>query len=203
MFSRRSGPDTSMNELPSASGSDYIAFRRAVIDGCGATSFRSTARAPVRRLSRRPERRRTLRCRQSSVRNAADFNTAIELLKKVVADDPKHKTAWMDLGRDYMVLRQTDDAITAFKKQAELNPYDEYAYSAMGWAYTTERKYDEAAEAFNKAIEINPLSLYAHAALGAMYQESHQYEKAVPELEKAASLKSDDSVCRSVWATPI
>jgi tetratricopeptide (TPR) repeat protein len=110
-----------------------------------------------------------------------------------VAADPKHKTAWMDLGRGYMVLRQTDKAVEAFKKQAELNPYDEYAFSAIGWAYTTERKYDQAAEAFNKAIEINPLSQYAHAALGSMYQESHQYDKAVPELEKAVSLKPDDA----------
>jgi tetratricopeptide (TPR) repeat protein len=99
----------------------------------------------------------------------------------------------MDLGRDYMVLRQTDDAVNAFKKQAELNPYDEFAYGALGWAYTTERKYDDAAAAFNKAIEINPLSDYAHGALGAMYQESHQYDKAAAELEKAASLKGDDA----------
>ncbi|PYV81556.1 MAG: hypothetical protein DMG93_15015, partial [Acidobacteria bacterium] len=71
-----------------------------------------------------------------------NFQTSIELMKKVVADEPKHKTAWMDLGRAYMVLRQTDNAIDAFKKQAELDPYDEYAYDSLGWAYTTQRKYD-------------------------------------------------------------
>jgi tetratricopeptide (TPR) repeat protein len=114
-------------------------------------------------------------------------------LKRVVAADPKHKTAWMDLGRSYMLVRQTDDAIAAFKKQADLNPYDEYAYGALGWAYTTARKYDDAAAAFNKSIEIDPLSQYAHAALGGMYAEAHQYDKAAPELEKAVSLKSDDA----------
>jgi tetratricopeptide (TPR) repeat protein len=122
-----------------------------------------------------------------------NFQTAIELLKKVVADEPKHKSAWMDMGRAYMVLRQTDRAIDAFKKQAELDPYDEFAYDSLGWAYTTQRKYDDAATAFNKGIEINPLSQYAHGALGAMYQESHQYDKAVPELEKAVSLKQNDA----------
>jgi tetratricopeptide (TPR) repeat protein len=99
----------------------------------------------------------------------------------------------MDMGRAYMVLRQTDSAIDAFKKQAELDPYDEFAYDSLGWAYTTQRKYDDAATAFNKGIEINPLSQYAHGALGAMYQESHQYDKAVPELEKAVSLKQNDA----------
>ncbi len=155
---------TSMNELPAARASDYIAFRRAILADA-----------------------------EQKLQIDGNYNTAIELLQKVVAADPKHKTAWMDLGRGYMLLRQTDKAVDAFKKQAEQNPYDEYAFSAIGWAYTTDRKYDLAAEAFNKAIEINPLSLYAHAALGGMYQESHQYGKAVPELEKAVSLKSDDA----------
>ena len=40
----------------------------------------------------------------------------------------------MDLGRTYMVLRQTDKAIDAFKQQANLNPYDAYAFGALGWA---------------------------------------------------------------------
>jgi Flp pilus assembly protein TadD len=37
-----------------------------------------------------------------------NYKVSIELLQKVVAADPKHKTAWMDLGRNYMVLRQTE-----------------------------------------------------------------------------------------------
>jgi tetratricopeptide (TPR) repeat protein len=118
----------------------------------------------------------------------------VDLLKQVVAADPKHKTAWINLGRAYMGLRQTDQAIDAFKKQTDANPYDEYGYNSLGWAYTAERKYDDAAAAYQKALEINPLSDYAHAALGGMYAETHQYDKAAPELEKAASLKPDNAL---------
>ncbi len=183
---------TSMNELPAARNSDYTAFRRAVMTDAGQHLSIDSSAAPAPALSADLKGDDLYEAAKSAAQRG-DFKTSVELLKKVVADDPKHKTAWMDLGRDYMVLRQTDDAIGAFKKQAELNPYDEYAFGALGWAYTTERRYDDAATAFNKAIEINPLSDYAHSALGSMYQESHQYDKAVPELEKAASLKSDDS----------
>jgi tetratricopeptide (TPR) repeat protein len=183
---------TSMNELPAERNSDYTAFRRAVLADAGQHLSIDSSAAPAPALSTDLKGDELYEAAKSAAQRG-DFKTSIELLKKVVADDPKHKTAWMDLGRDYMVLRQSDDAINAFKKQAELNPYDEYAYGALGWAYTTERKYDEAAAAFNKAIEINPLSDYAHSALGSMYQESHQYDKAVPELEKAVALKSDDS----------
>jgi tetratricopeptide (TPR) repeat protein len=184
--------NTTMNELPSARATDYIAFRRAVMaDSEQHLSIDSSA-AGTPTLSADLKGDELYDAAKAAFERG-NFQQSVELLQKVVAADPKHKTAWMDLGRADMVLRKTDDAIVAFKKQAELNPYDEYAYSALGWAYTTQRKYDDAATAFNKAIEINPLSQYAHAALGGMYQESHQYEKAAPELEKAVSLKSDDA----------
>ncbi len=183
---------TSINEVPAARNSDYIAFRRAVLADAGQHLSIDSSAAPTPTLSADLKGDELYDAAKAAAERG-DFKTSIELLQKLVAADPKHKTAWMDLGRDYMVLRQTDEAVNAFKKQAELNPYDEFAYGALGWAYTTERKYDEAATAFNKAIEINPLSDYAHGALGAMYQESHQYDKAAAELEKAASLKADDA----------
>jgi tetratricopeptide (TPR) repeat protein len=183
---------TSINELPATRASDYIAFRRAVLADAGQhLSIDSTA-AGAPTLSKDLKGDELYDAAKAAFQRG-NFTTAIELLQKVVADDPKHKSAWMDLGRTYMVVRETDKAIDAFKHQADLNPYDEFAFSSLGWAYTMQRKYEDAAAAFNKAIEINPLSLYAHAALGGMYQESHQYAKAVPELEKAVSLKSDDA----------
>lgn len=183
---------TSIDELPSARANDYLAFRRAVMtDATQHLSIDSTAAgSPVLSADLKGD---DLYDAARAEYDRGNYTTAIDLFKRVVAADPQHKTAWMDLGRTYMLVRKTDDAIAAFRKQAELNPYDEYAYGALGWAYTTARKYDDAATAFNKAIEIDPLSEYAHAALGGMYAEAHEYDKAVPELEKAVSLKSDDA----------
>ena len=183
---------TSVDELPSARASDYLAFRRAVLSDAEQhlSIDSSAAGSPVLSSDLKGDE---LYDAAKAALQRGSYQTAIELLQKVVGADPKHKTAWMDLGRAYMVLRQTDLAIAAFERQSELDPYDEFAFDFLGWAYTTERKYDQAATEFNKAIEINPLSTYAHGALGSMYQESHQYEKAAPELEKAVSLKPDDA----------
>jgi len=183
---------TTVNELPAERSSDYSAFRRAVIadaeqhlsiDGsaAGTPTFSSDLKGD------------DLYDAAKAAFDRGNCSVALDLFKRVVDADPKHKTAWMDLGRSYMVVRRTDDAIAAFKKQTELNPYDAYAFSALGWAYSTQRKYDDGASAFNKAIEIDPLNQYAHGALGSMYQEAHQYDKAVAELEKAVSLKQDDA----------
>ncbi|HEX6805073.1 MAG TPA: DUF3857 domain-containing protein [Terriglobales bacterium] len=183
---------TSVNELPSSRASDYLAFRRAVLSDAEQhlSIDSSAAGSPVLSNDLKGDE---LYDAAKSAFQRGNYQTAIDLLQKVVGADPKHKTAWMDLGRAYMVLRQTDLAIAAFQRQAELDPYDEFAFDSLGWAYTTQRKYDQAATQFNKAIEINPLSTYAHGALGSMYQESHQYDKAAPELEKAVSLKPDDA----------
>ena len=183
---------TSINELPSARSSDYLAFRHAVLtDATQHLSIDSSA-AGSPTLSSDLKGDDLYDAAKASF-DRGNYKAAIDLFKRVLDADPKHKTAWMDLGRAYMLVRQTADAIVAFKKQAELNPYDEYAYGALGWAYTTSRQYDDAAAAFNKALEIDPLSEYAHAALGGMYAEAHQYDKATPELEKAVSLKPDDA----------
>ena len=118
-----------------------------------------------------------------------DLQVAIDLLKRVVEADPATATAWVNMGRAYMGLRQTEQAMQMYKRT---NPYDETAQQ-LGGAHATARQYDAAATAYGKAIEINPLSDYAHAALGSMYSEEHQYDKAAPELEKAVSLKPDNA----------
>src|SRR3954454_23531002 len=112
---------TNVNELPPARSSDYLAFRRAVLsDATQHLSIDSSA-AGSPTLSADLKGDELYDAAKASFERG-NFQTSIDLLKKVVADDPKHKTAWMDLGRAYMVLRQTDIAINAFKKQAELDP---------------------------------------------------------------------------------
>lgn len=191
MFSAERKLVTSDRELPQSRASDYLAFRRAVAaDTVQRLSIDSTAAGT-------PTAPADLKGTDlDDAANAAlargNLEMAVELLKRAVEADPKHKTAWINLGRAYMGLRQTDNAIRAFKKHTENNPYDEQGFDNLGWAYTADRKYDDAAAAYAKALEINPLSDYAHGALGRMYSEQHRYDKAAPELEKAASLKPDD-----------
>jgi tetratricopeptide (TPR) repeat protein len=184
--------DASIREIPASRSSDYLAFRRAVAaDTAQRLSIDSTAAGnPTAPKDLKGD---DLEDAAKAALERGNFQIAIDLLKRVVEAEPKHKTAWMSLGRAYMGLKQTDQAVACFKKQAENNPYDEYAYNSLGWAYTTDRKYDDAATAYGKAIEINPLSEYAHASLGSMYSEIKKYDKAVPELEKAVSLKPDNA----------
>jgi tetratricopeptide (TPR) repeat protein/transglutaminase-like putative cysteine protease len=178
-------------ELPAARTGDYMAFRRAVLaDLVQHLSIENTtagapAPPPGMKADELDESART------AMQNG-NFPLAVQLLKRAVEVDPKHKYAWNNLGLAYLSMRQNDEAIAAFQKAVDVNPYDEFAFNNMGRAYWQERKYDEAANAFHKQLEINPLDKFAHGNLGSMYAEWHKYQDAAPELEKAASLTPDD-----------
>src|SRR5229473_936487 len=105
---------TSINELPASRASDFIAFRRAVMadaeqhlsidsSAAGALTFSADLKGD------------DLYDAAKAAYDRGNYKTAIELFKRVVDAEPKHKTAWMDLGRTYMVVRETDDAVSAFK----------------------------------------------------------------------------------------
>ncbi|HEX6464738.1 MAG TPA: tetratricopeptide repeat protein, partial [Vicinamibacterales bacterium] len=121
---------------------------------------------------------------------AADYETAIALFTKAVEADPKHPTAWINLGRCYIYAKNAEAALAPLRKQTELNPYDEVAYFYIGSAYVLQHKYAEAETAFNKQLEINPLDKYTPGALGAMYVEQRDYQKAAAAYEKSVAVNA-------------
>jgi tetratricopeptide (TPR) repeat protein len=178
-------------ELPAARTSDYLAFRRAVGSDLGQHLSIESAVAGIPAPPGGMKADELDESGRAAMRSG-NLPLAIELLKKAVEVDPKHKYAWNNLGLAYLAERQDGDAIAAFQKATEVNPYDEFAYNNLGRAHWQGRKYDEAAAAFRKQLEVNPLDKYAHANLGQMYAEWHKYDQAAPELEKAVSLTPDE-----------
>jgi tetratricopeptide (TPR) repeat protein len=180
-------------EIAASRTSDYLAFRRAVLsDLVQRVSVESTvAGNPTPPVNLKAD---DLNDSGLAALQNGNLLLAIDLLKRAVEADPKHKSAWNNLGNAYLSQRNTKDAIAAYKKQAQVNPYDEFAYNNMGRAYWLDRNYEEAAKCFRKQIEVNPLDRFSHANLGQMYAEWHKYAEAVPELEQAASLTPDDAL---------
>ena len=182
---------TKERELDVARTREYLAFRRAVLsDLIQHVAVEST----VAGTPKPPENLKADELNESGFAALQSGNVplAVELLKKAVEVEPKHKAAWNNLGNAYLAERNSKDAVAAYSKQIEVNPYDEYAYANMGRAYWLDRNYEEAVKAFHKQIDVNPLDRFAHANLGTMFAEWHKYDEAVPELEKAASLTPDD-----------
>jgi tetratricopeptide (TPR) repeat protein/transglutaminase-like putative cysteine protease len=182
-------------EMPTARLRDYAAFRRAVVADENQTLALETAVAG-NGTPKPPEGVKADELYEAAISayQAQNYQAAVELFKRVTELEPKHKSAWNDLGSAYLATRQIDNAITALNRAIESNPYHEYAYNNLGRAYWEKRDYAKAAEAFRKQIDVNPLDKFAHRNLGSMLLEQKKWSEAMPELEKTVQLASDDAL---------
>ena len=125
-----------MSEIPESRKEDYAAFRRVVgADEAQQVTLESQSPAAAQVAGGGDQSADDLFSAAIQAYQNQHFQTAIDLLERVVKLDPKHKGAWDDLGDAYMNLGQTDKAIAAFKQQIENNPYDAFAYNSLGQAY--------------------------------------------------------------------
>lgn len=122
-----------------------------------------------------------------------NYSLAEELLKRVLAKEPKHKRAHGRLGYVLLAQGKIKDAIEALSEQTRINPFDDSAYALLGRVFWSQKKYEEAETAFRKQIEVTPLDELAHGNLGRMLIERRKYKEAVPELEQAISLNPDEA----------
>ncbi len=122
-----------------------------------------------------------------------DFTSAVNLLKQVVEQNPKHPDAWAELGHAYAGLNQHDEAIAAFKKQIEIDPYHKGSYSDLGSELTQAGRSDEAVAAFRKQLENDALDRYARKSLGLLLLDMKHDSEALTELQAAAAIPPPDA----------
>ncbi len=194
-FTAERSTDLRWREVPAARLRDYSAFRRAVVAD-EAQSLAIEAAVASNGAPKPPEGVKADELYEAGISayQAQNYEAAVELFKRVTELEPKHKSAWNDLGSAYLATRQTDNAIAALNKAIESNPYHEYAYNNLGRAYWEKRDYAKAADAFHKQIDINPLDKFAHRNLSSMLLEQKKFSEAMPELEKTVQLSADDAI---------
>ncbi len=184
-------------ELPAARVGDYLAFRRAVVSDLAQTLSVETSVAANTNGGDAKLSAKELAESGTAALNNSNYQAAADLLKRAVELEPKHRSAWNNLGNAYFGLRRFDDAVAAYRKQLDANPYDARAYNNLGLAFWRVEKYDDALAAFRKQLEISPLDRPAHRNLGALLVERHRYAEGVSELEKAASLDANDALSQA------
>ncbi len=176
------------SEIPHDRNEDYAAFRR-VVGSDEAQQVMLDNLSPTGAVIGANESADDLESAGVEALHNEKYQLAVTLFQQVVKLEPKHKSAWNNLGQAYMALGETDKAVQAYQTAIISNPYDEFAYSNLGLAYESQAKYDDAIKQFQKQLEINPLDRFAHGNLGQLYLQQKKYAEAVAELEKAADLE--------------
>jgi tetratricopeptide (TPR) repeat protein/transglutaminase-like putative cysteine protease len=183
-----------MRELPAERTSDYLAFTHAVTSDENQSLHLRNAAVGTPQIPQAAKIEDLMDAAQVAL-HGDDPQTAIPLLQRVVALDPKkyEKTVWNEFGIAYSDAGKYDDAVGAFRKELEINPYDENSNRFLGMVFARSGKYDDAVAAYRKQLEINPLDLQALSQLGFTLNLQHKYADAVPELEKASAIAPDNA----------
>lgn len=184
------------NEVPYARRSDYNAFQRAIVADQKQT-LQLDAEGGSKAALPSGMSAKDLNDAGANALKSQNYRDAVRLFERLVQLEPKHATAWNNLGQSYMELHELPKAEAAFRKQIEINAYDGFAYNNLGLVLEQGNRYDDAIAAFKKQIDVNPLDKFAHGNLGLLYANRQRYAEAVPELETAANLNPQNAMLQA------
>jgi Tfp pilus assembly protein PilF len=101
---------------------------------------------------------------------AVNVQQDIQLMEKLVANDPGNRGAWVQLGHAYFDSNQPVKAIEAYNKALEIDPNDPDVLTDQGVMFRRLGWFDRAEENFLKANELNPGHAQSLYNLGVVYR---------------------------------
>ena len=125
---------------------------------------------------------------------AGDFSKAEEVLKHLIADDPKNAQALNYLGYSYVDRGiHLDEAEALIRRALAIEPDNHYYQDSLGWACYKLGRLPEAKALLLKAVQIeNPgveeAIVFEH--LGTVYEKLGDSKNAKSNFDRAARLKS-------------
>jgi tetratricopeptide (TPR) repeat protein len=120
--------------------------------------------------------------------DAKDYDGAINLLKKIVENDPKDFQAWTQLGNVHLIQSKYADAENEYLRAIDLHSDYFLALLNLGRAEIGLQRYDVAADVLTRAVKLRPKSADANYLLGESYLQLKKGSLAVGYLNEALKL---------------
>ncbi|HEX9243009.1 MAG TPA: tetratricopeptide repeat protein [Anaeromyxobacter sp.] len=117
----------------------------------------------------------------------------ISAMQAMLAQDPKNRDAWVQLGNDYFDTRQAQKAIEAYGRAIELNPNDANVLTDQGVMYQQLHQYDRAIANFTKANQVDPKHVQSLFNLGVVYLNDLKQPKKALEVWNKVILTAPQS----------
>jgi Flp pilus assembly protein TadD len=126
---------------------------------------------------------------QEEVRLANDeFGQAVTMFEELLAREPEHVSAMVNLGAVYYNLGDLDQAIAQYERALELEPDDAGIHSNLAAAHFQNGTLDQALSEYQQAVELDPTLAEAHFGLGVTYSEMGIDDKAIEAFERFQAL---------------
>jgi tetratricopeptide (TPR) repeat protein len=116
------------------------------------------------------------------------YDEAAELLKKIVAADPKDFQAWTELANVHLLQTKYADAENEYLRAIDLHSGFFPALLNLGRTEVAQRKYEVASEVLIRAVKLRPMSADANYLLGESYLQAKKGSVAVGYLSEALRL---------------
>jgi predicted Zn-dependent protease len=111
----------------------------------------------------------------------------------VLAKDPQHRAAHLNLGIALMAQNHTADALSEFRREEEISPADPQSYQMAAAVANFRGNKDEAILELRKLMKVDPENTTGAAALGDLLSAQGKYAEAVEVLENALKAVPDSS----------
>lgn len=129
-----------------------------------------------------------------------DTPKAVELLRKVILEDPKNVSAYLDfaaLAFDHASLQIGIDYLNVGLTQL---PHEARLYLARGVLQAELGKFHEAADDFAKADELDPHLSFPEVAQGLVASQEHRSAEALGNFRAAAKAHPDEALAQYLLA---
>jgi len=122
-----------------------------------------------------------------------DFKGAPEVFEKVIAKDPNHKSAHLNLGLAQGAQGHTFDALAQFQKEEQISPDDPRAYQAAALLANYMGNTNGAIAEWRKLLKADPANGTAATSLAGLLMQQEKYTDAAEVLEVAVKAAPDNS----------
>lgn len=120
--------------------------------------------------------------------NKGDFKTAVPLLQKAVALNPKNSEVLNNYGWALSATGQYEQAIAQFNSSIAIYPRQAKTYINLGNTYGTIGKFDMSIENFSKALQLEPNNATTLYNLGYTYLNAGNKTMALQCYQRSAQL---------------
>ena len=114
------------------------------------------------------------------------FGEALDLLRRVINQDPSQWNAWYLAGQCCRFLNNIDGAIEHLSRAAELKTDEPGIFLALGIAFQLSTQWDNAVVAFRRAIEIDSDFDLAYNSLALTQRKCGELDKALYNYDAGA-----------------
>ena len=149
------------------------------------------AKAGLEATAAQPLGRRAL-----ALMDLGNFEAAVQVAREWIQAEPTDALPRHALGRAYVGLKRTDDAIMALRSATKLRPAFLRAWLDLGAAYADAADDENALATYGEALHVDSQSAEARRGRGVALTALHRYDEAVEELHHSIDI---DRTYASAW----